>query len=296
MKTIRKFLLLFLLTCLFFSSTYLQTIQASEQTLREKLLQKIEILNWEVRLLRLLIASMQSQQPITAQSYIAVNLSNDSILLQKNSTQSHSIASITKLMSAVIALENIEKNEKITLTPEMLRPYGHSPALFPGLNISAKNLIKASLIQSTNDAAEALTYFIKKEEFIGLMNKKAKELNMTNTVFYDAHGLNPLNRSTTQDLVKLLAYIYKNHSEILEITKDNNFWLPDPSGRLLKFRNINNFYGFSYFVGGKTGYLPEAKQTMAAIFNVNNNPVAVIILYSNNQNADIFSILRHIKK
>ena len=124
----------------------------------------------------------------------------------------------------------------------MLKPQGYSPSLYLGLSVSAENLLKAILIQSTNDAAEALSYFIGKEEFLALMNQKAKELNMINTVFYDPHGLNPANRSTAQDLIKLLTYIYKNHPEILDISRNNNFWLPDSTGKLLKFRNLNAFY------------------------------------------------------
>jgi D-alanyl-D-alanine carboxypeptidase len=127
------------------------------------------------------------------------------------------------------------------------------------------------------------------------MNQKAKELGMINTVFYDVHGLSPLNRSTPLDLVKLLAYIHKNHSEIFEITKNNNFWLPDKKGNLLKFQNVNNFYPLSSFLGGKTGYLPEAKQTMAGVFNIKGNPVAIVVLNSKNRQADVFSILRQLE-
>jgi len=284
------FLLFFLLFFLF-SPFFSKNIKASNTTL----LQQIEIIRWEIQLLQSLILNFQSQQQITAQSYAAINLFDNSIILEKNSGQAYPIASITKLMTAVIAFENISINQKIILTEEMLRPWGHSPALFLGLNISAENLIKASLIQSTNDSAESLAYFTGKEKFIPFMNQKAKELGMTSTVFYDAHGLNPQNRSTVQDLTKLLNHIYKNHPQILTITKDNDFWLPNQTGRLLKFRNMNNFYHFSDFVGGKIGYLPEARQTFASIFNVNKEPVAVIILYSNNPQADIFSILKKIK-
>jgi len=118
---------------------------------------------------------------------------------------------------------------------------------------------------------------------------------MANTVFFDAHGLSPANRSTATDLAKLLTYIYKNHPEILSITKDNNFWLPDPTGRLLKFQNVNNFYHLPEFIGGKTGYLPEAKQTLASLFNVNKEPVAIILLYSSNRQSDTFTIINQLK-
>ena len=162
-------------------------------------------------------------------------------------------------------------------------------------NISKEDLLKAALIQSSNDAAEALASFQSKATFLALMNQKAKELGMQNTVFFDPHGLNSANRSTTSDLAKLVLYVYKQHPEILQITKDNNFWLPDSMGRKFKFQNVNNFYPLGEFVGGKTGYLVEAKQTIASVFNINGEPTAIILLYSDNRQADIFAIMNQVK-
>lgn len=256
-----------------------------------KLSQQIEIIKQEISLLQNLLLNSQLKQEITAHTYLAIKLADNSVLLEKNSSQSFPLASVTKLMSAVITLENIALNEQITLTEKMLEPLGYSPCLFLGQKISAENLLKASLIQSTNDAAESLAYFLGKERFIKLMNEKAKEINLTKTVFYDTHGLNPANRSTAQDLVKLLIYIHQNHQEILSLTKNNNFWLPDATGHLLKFQNVNNFYPFSNFIGGKTGYLPEAKQTLAAMFKVKGEKIAIVLLSSSNRQADTFNLL-----
>jgi len=290
----KSFLIIFsiLLAACFVSGP--KTSLALEQTEKEKLLQQIEILQQEVLLLQTLISNMQLNQEIQAQSYFAVDLSDNSSLLEKNSSQPYPMASVTKLMAAVVALENIDKSQTITLTEEMLKPLGCSPSLFLGLNVSAENLLKAGLIQSTNDAVESLAYFLGKQKFLSLINQKAKDLGMVNTIYYDVHGLNPANRSTAQDLVKLLAYIHKNHPEILAVTKDNNFWLPDSTGKLLKFKNLNNFYPLPEFIGGKTGYLIEAKQTLAAIFSIEGKPIAVVILYSPNRQADVFAILRKI--
>lgn len=289
------FFLLFLLLLFVFLPFVSKTVKASDQAEIAKLIQQIEILKREVFLLQTLLSSLQSQQEITAQSYLVVNLSDNSVVLEKNPNQPYSIASITKLMNAIIVLENIDTDQTITLTEKMLEPLGHSPSLFLGLSVSAENLLKASLIQSTNDASEALVYFVGKEKFMDLMNRKAKEINMTNTVFYDVHGLNPANRFTAADLAKLLMYIYNNHPEILSITRDNNFWLPDLTGKLLKFQNVNNFYPLSAFIGGKAGYLPEAKQTLASIFNVNGDRIAIVLLYSSNHRTDVFTILKQLR-
>lgn len=289
-----KFFYIFLVFFIFFLIVP-KPVTALTPTEKALLLQQIEILRHEVQLLQSLLSNLQLQQEISAASYMAINLSDGSVILGKNLNQPYPIASITKLMNAVISRENIEKNQTITLTEKMLKPLGKSPCLFPGLNISAENLLKASLIQSTNDAAEVLTYFLGKEKFLGLMNQKAKELDMENALFSDPHGLDPANRSSVTDLAKLLTYIYQEYPEILQITRDNNFWLPAPDNRLLKFQNVNNFYPLQEFVGGKTGYLPQARQTLASVFRVHENPIAIILLYSNNRQADVFNILKQLR-
>jgi len=290
----RKFSL-FLFIILTFFLIVPKPVEALTQAEKALLLQQIEILRYEVQLLQSLLLNLQLKQEISAGSYLAVNLSDNSTILEKNANQPYPIASITKLMSALVTSEHIKKNQTITLTEKMLEPLGHSLTLFLGLNISAENLLKASLIQSTNDACESLAYFLGKEKFLDQMNQKAKELGMKNTIFYDVHGLSPTNRSTAADLTKLISYLYKEHPEILHLTRDNNFWLPDSTGRLLKFQNVNNFYPLPEFIGGKTGYLPQAKQTLASVFLVNKKPISIILLYSDNRQADIFTILNRLR-
>jgi D-alanyl-D-alanine carboxypeptidase len=266
--------------------------RAINQTETERLTQQIEILKQQANLLQTLFSNLQSQQEITAQSYLAVRISDNAVVLNKNPDQPYSIASVTKLMTAAIAFENIKTSQTIKMTEEMLKPLGTSPALYLGSEISAENLIKASLIQSSNDAAEALSYFLGKEKFLNLMNQKAKQLEMINTVFYDVSGLNPGNRSSAADLAKLLTYIYVNHKEILTISKSNDLWLPDKNNKMVKFKNVDYLYPLSAFIGGKTGYLTEAKQTLASIFNVNGKTVSIIVLYSKNYQADALAIIK----
>lgn len=284
---------------IFFAILLLTFLFPGVQPLRaysyNELNQQIQAIYEKIQYLTTLLSNLKPQKEITAGSYLAINLSDNSIFLEKDINKPYPIASVTKLMNAVVAFENIDAKQKITLTEEMLKPLGYSPSLFKGLNVSAENLLKASLIQSTNDAAQALTYFLENKKFLDLMNKKAKELGMANTSFYDAHGLNPSNKSTASDLVKLLTYIYKNHPEILTITKDNNFRLPDITGKLLKFANLNNFYNLSEFIGGKSGYLPEAKETFASIFEIKGKPTAVVLLYSKSYKSDTSKIIDLLK-
>jgi D-alanyl-D-alanine endopeptidase (penicillin-binding protein 7) len=235
------------------------------------------------------------QQQIASQSYMVIDISNNSVIAEKNWNSIYPIASITKLMNAVISTENIDLSKKIKLTAQMLKPEGYSPSLFLGLKISASNLLQASLIQSVNDAAQSLTYFIGNKKFISLMNQKAKKLGMDDTYYYDAHGLSPKNTSSASDLAKLLSYIYYNHPEILTITKENDFLLPDPTGKLLHFENVNNLSLCPDFIGAKAGYIIESKQTLASVALINNKPIAIVLLNSTQRQADALKIADWIK-
>ena len=157
--------------------------------------QQIEVAQQELLLLQTLIKNYNLNQTINADAYIAVDLSDNTVILQKNADKSYPIASVTKLMNAVISLQNTDMNEKITLTGDMLSPLGDSPCLYSGLKITAQNLFKAALIQSSNDAAEALSCFMGNEKFIELMNRQAQDLKMKNTVYRDVYGINSSNRS-----------------------------------------------------------------------------------------------------
>ena len=260
----------------------------------------IDILGHEIKVLNILLKNMVSAQSqsysINAKSYIVLDIESQKVLLEKNIDDRQSIASITKLMNATIAEENVKKDQTITIKKEMLGSYGYSPSIYEGLNINFDNLLKASLIQSVNDAAQSISYFVGKDKFVDLMNKKAKDLSMNSTTYVDSNGMNPENKSTARDLSKLVSFIYNQHPDILETTRDNNFWLKDQKGRLLKFSNLNFFYYLPEFIGGKTGYLEEARENIASVFNVNGKPIAIITLNSDNQQADTLAILNQLEK
>ena len=101
------------------------------------------------------------------------------------------------------------------------------------------------------------------------MNRKAAELGMNQTVFFDSTGLSPLNQSTADDISKLIKYIVNNHQEILDWSREKNFG---------DFPNINFFAGRPDFLGGKTGYIDESKQNLVSLFSVGNRRILIIVL------------------
>ena len=301
----KKKLVLILLAITFTFSPFLKASSANNLSPEEKtvLIEKLILLIEKINNFRWQMQKTDFQKGLTATSYSVIDISNDSIVLSKNIEKVYPIASITKLMSAVITLENINQEEEILLTSKMLSPYGYSPAIHLGKTISAKDLIKAALIQSTNDAAESLTYFLGEEEFITLMNKKAEELSMESTAFYDAHGLNYLNRSSAPDIAKLVLYIRENHPEIFEITREENFQLyGECVDSLCTFKNLNLFHKLTEFIGGKTGYLPtkadqqNAGQTFVGLFDFNEREYVIVLLNAKNRASDIEKISTWLKK
>jgi len=300
-KKIIALIALLLFSFLPVSNVFSEEVLTEER--REELIEKYIELKSRLNYLRWYVQKFEIEEELDSASYLVVNLYNDSTLLEKNSKFRYSIASITKLMSSVVALENTDINEEIVITEEMLYPpeipllqrYGQSPFLFPGLSISGEILLKASLIQSANAATQSLTHLVKEDDFIDLMNKKAKELEMNNTVFHDAHGLNSNNLSTTPDIAKLLYYIYENHPQILEITKDADFCPPNSLNSLLN-RNLTSLHQFPEFIGGKSGYLGSARNTFASIFEIDKEKYAVVIFYSNTPTKDMQKIFEWLKE
>jgi D-alanyl-D-alanine carboxypeptidase len=294
------FVFAFLLSLLFFPYKSHAEMEKESQA---ALIQQLEALMRKISDLRWQLEKSKVGKELTASSYLVVDLSNNFAILNKDHQKKYPIASVTKLMTGVITLENLNSDDEITLTSKMLEPYGFSPAIHLGKNITAKDLMKAALIQSTNDAAESLTYFLNEGEFVLLMNEKAKELGMYNTFFNDTHGLSYSNSSSALDIFRLLTHIKKNHSNLLEITREENFQLEGECvGKICTFKNLNLFHGLSEFIGGKTGYLPlkadqqNAGQTFAGIFQFQENPYAIILLNSRNRASDVQKISNWLKK
>lgn len=195
-------------------------------------------------------------------------------LFRKNSDKSVPIASLTKLMTALLVMENTPYNDydlaKKTVVSKTAAGQYNIPVygnLKQGQQISVEELLELMLNYSSNDAAFALAEIIGFENFIEKMNEKAKILGLENTYFANPTGLDPTepdlipNYSTASDLIKLSKYILENHPLILEISSRN--------GRYLTENNILdlNILNSQIVIGGKTGYTEKAGGCMLFIFS-----------------------------
>lgn len=227
----------------------------------------------------------------TTTAYLLLNTATSSPLLVRNPELPLPIASITKLMTAVIVEEVMERTDTLTVTKEAIAAYGEAGHLKVGETLSVETLLHALLMESSNDAAALFLETLGRENFLHLMNEKARELDMKHTSYADSSGISASNISTAADLMKLAKYVIENHPTILEITRKKTYANEGHS-----FYNFNHFSSDQRFIGGKTGYTSAAKETMLGMFsegqNESGNILFAIVLGSGNRKEDITALLK----
>lgn len=222
---------------------------------------------------------------ITAESYLVGNVETGEIYLDFNSEKIYPIASLSKLFTALIDVHAMDQTQKIIITQSMLNAFGDAGHLVKDEKFTPAELLYPLLLESSNDAAEALAQSFGYEKFIKSMNDFATEMGISSTSFKDASGLNSANVSTSKDLFALSRYYYGNEKDLLAITrtKDIEFATTTDHG-YHHFFSINPFVFYPPFVGGKTGRTDEALESMVTILNMDvastTYPIAIIVLRS----------------
>lgn len=221
-----------------------------------------------------------------AGSGVLMEASTGEILYEKNKDKVVSIASLTKMMAQIIVLENIENgslkwNDIVTASSNAAGMGGTQIWLTAGEKMSVEDLFKGMTMASANDATVALAERIAGTEsaFVKLMNDKAKELGLKNTVFKNCTGLDEDGHKSTANDVALIAKELLNHEEILRfssvyedyIRKDtpNKFWVVN-TNKLVRF--------YEGADGLKTGFTDDAGYTMAVTAKRDNMRLIAIVL------------------
>ncbi|MFA5743180.1 MAG: serine hydrolase [Candidatus Paceibacterota bacterium] len=205
------------------------------------------------------------------------------ILFEKEIDKKLPIASVSKLMTAVVALENYSLQSEIKISQEAIDQEGEAGRLDSDEILSVENLLYVMLIESSNDAAEALAENMGREEFIELMNQKAGSLGLENTFFVNPNGLdaenrNILNVSSALDLAKLIIYIQKNHPLIGDILSRKEFSFNSPNGQFHhNLASTNALLYNSQTLWGKTGYTKKANGCMINLIRPQSDDDLIII-------------------
>lgn len=197
----------------------------------------------------------------------AILMDGDSgrILYSKNIDEKRLIASTTKIMTAVIAIESGKLDEIVTINDSVLKSHGSGIYVSVGEKISLRNLVYGLLLRSGNDAALAIeNYLGGHDKFVKSMNKKAKEIGMGNTIFNNAHGLDDEeegNYSTARDMALLMKYANNLYDfRIIDSTKKI---IVETDMKTYSWTNKNKLlFRYKYTNGGKTGYTVKAKRTL----------------------------------
>ncbi|MBL7155037.1 MAG: D-alanyl-D-alanine carboxypeptidase [Candidatus Portnoybacteria bacterium] len=238
-----------------------------------------------------------NQPEIEAKAALIFAPEKNKILYQKNIEQVLPIASLTKLMTGLVILEEMDLDQIVTVSKEAVAAYGDMGGLVIDEKISVKNLLYALLMESSNDAAVALAENFREASLVDLMNKKAEELGLTKTHFVDPTGYNPANLSTALDLAKLVKYSLEK-PVIWQILKTISIDLSSADGIINHhFTNTNQLLdSWPIIIGGKTGYTDEAHDCMLLVIEQSSEYLIIIVLGTQERFSETEKLINWVKE
>ena len=203
----------------------------------------------------------------SASSYIVMDMDNGRVLQGSNIHESYLTASIAKIMTAIVVINNSDIKTEVTIGEEVLKSHGSGIYVEVGEKITIEYLLYGLMLRSGNDAAIALAYEVggSMEGFAYLMNETARNIGMKNTNFVNSHGLEENNgdgnKSTAYDMALLSSYamqndIYRRISSTKDITVKTN-------KKTYRWYNKNRLLNsYEFCTGGKTGFTTLARRTL----------------------------------
>tara|TARA_Y100000022_G_C13217655_1_gene360701 strand:- start:64 stop:1203 length:1140 start_codon:yes stop_codon:yes gene_type:complete len=232
----------------------------------------------------------------TAKQAYLIDVLSGKVLLKKNENEKISPASITKIMTTIVAFDLIKKgelklDEKIKISKKAWRmsSKGYSSMfIMPGDKVSVENLLKGIIIVSGNDACVALAQGIAgtEEEFVNMMNSMAKKIGLPNTKFSNSSGLfNENNYSTAEDIAKMSIYLINNFPKLYEYYKIKKFKWDRTGGAPITQGNRNPIlYKDMGGDGLKTGHLEDSGYSLAATIKKDERRILSVISGLNSKN------------
>lgn len=226
---------------------------------------------------------------INSDAAILVDSKNEKIIYEKNSNKKVYPASTTKILTAIIALENCPLNEVVTASSIAINslPAGYSNAsIVEGENLTIEQLVTVFLVHSANEVGFILAEHISgsTREFAKKMNEKATELGCTNSNFTNPSGIHEENHySSANDLAKIAVYCMKNDT-FRKIVSLKSCYIPATNKSDSRFyRNTNQLlqdgqYYYSYCIGIKTGFTSPAKNCLISASNKNGVELISVVL------------------
>jgi D-alanyl-D-alanine carboxypeptidase (penicillin-binding protein 5/6) len=220
---------------------------------------------------------------IKSRAAVVIDASTEEILYSKNPNRQLPSASTTKLMTAILAIENKNLSDIVTVSKNASHIYPSKAGLKEGNKLTVEGLLYATLLKSANDAAVALAEAVagSEEQFVHLMNKKAISIGATNTKFINSTGLpGPGQYITAPDLAKIMRYAMR-YPKLKEIIGTPMTQVLTEEGKTLSLRNTDKLlWSDEEIIGGKTGYTCSAGHCFVCAAEHNTRMIIVAILGS----------------
>lgn len=233
---------------------------------------------------------------LNSEKYILYNMNDNEVILSKDENKKAYIASLTKIMTVLVAIENIDDyDKKVTITYDMLKDIDWDVTVVgfkTGEKVTYDDLLYGAMISSGADAVNALAISISgsKSKFIELMNNKVKELNLKNTHFANVVGLfDEENYSTAYDVSQILIYALKNE-KFKEVFTPQDYTLTNGKKITSTIKHYNKTLNqdISFITGAKTGFINQAGYCLATTATLNNVDYLLVTLNAyNNSSAHI---------
>ena len=234
------------------------------------------------------LAPLTRQAKLHAEVAFVQDLKSSDVLFNKNGDEIRPIASISKLMTALVVAEaNLPMDDVLTIASEDVDRMRYSRSrLAVGTQLSRADMLHLALMSSENRAAHALARYYPggMPAFVRAMNDKARALGMRNTRFVEPTGLSSENVSTSRDLVKLLKAA-SEHKLIHRYTTDDKYEITVNRGRQLIYNNTNRLVGNSKWdiKISKTGFINEAGECLVMLTRIDGRDVAIVLLNATNR-------------
>lgn len=219
---------------------------------------------------------------ISASGAVVMDLDNNRVLYGYNTNESRLIASTTKIMTAIIAIEYGDLDKEVKVTDIVGKSFGSGIYIKPGEVLTLGDLLYGLMLRSGNDAALMISEYVagSTEEFVYLMNEYANKLEMKNTRFYNPHGLEEDsglgNTSSPYDMAILTSYAMKNTTfRKIFATKS---YTTKSNQKSYVWKNKNKLLKYDYVTGGKTGFTEKARRTLVTTGSKDGNDVVIVTL------------------
>ncbi|EKD49919.1 MAG: D-alanyl-D-alanine carboxypeptidase [uncultured bacterium] len=229
---------------------------------------------------------------VDAKSAIVLDAATKEVLFESNGNEKLPMASITKVMTCLLAIERGNLEDVVAIKQEDVIETGSDIDLRSGEEIRLDDLVKAALIKSANDAAQAVARQVggdSKEAFVVMMNEKAKELGLRNTHYVNSHGFDEEGHySSAYDIALLMSYAMENETfRTITRMKSHEAHVLNFDQRVIPISATNKLLiqDDSLIEGGKTGFTDEAGESLVTVAkNPNGHRIIIVLLDSPNAN------------